>query len=70
MLTTNLVCVAILLSFLHIHCPRYKFFNFLPSLTLYHAVPTSSDPGEMSFENMAGKGENAGRRKCWKPAFF
>ena len=31
-------------------------------LTLYHTIPTFNDPEEEGFENIAGKGENAGNQ--------
>ena len=31
-------------------------------LTIYHAIPTFNDPERESFENIVGKGENAGKQ--------
>ena len=34
----------------------------LASLTLYHTIPTFNDPKKKPFENIMGKGENAGNQ--------
>ena len=36
------------------------FFPFQDYLTLYHKIKTFNDPEKRPFENIVGKGENAG----------
>ena len=39
-----------------------KSYLYIYQLTLYHTIPTFNDPEKEGFENIVGKGENAGNQ--------